>query len=86
MQDHLFPLGWLFSPALQLSLQFSSPNIDWCILYEPNCVHSRFFVLLLCLFVYWLIYYSLYISYIFAILKYSYIFAICSSLCAFVYL
>ena len=51
MQDHLFPLGWLFSPALQHSLQSSSPNIDWCTLYAANCVDSRFFVLLLCLFV-----------------------------------
>ena len=29
----------------------SSPNIDWCTLYAANCVHSRCFVLLLCLFV-----------------------------------
>ena len=48
--------------ALQRSLQSSSPNIDWCNFYADNCVHSRFFVLLLCLFVYLLIYYSLYIS------------------------
>ena len=50
MQDHLFPLGRLLSPALQRSLQWSSPNIDWCTLYAANCVHSCFFVLLLCLF------------------------------------
>ena len=49
MQDHLLPLGWLFSPALQRSLQSSSPNIDWCTLYAANCVHSSCFVLLLCL-------------------------------------
>ena len=49
MHDHLSPLGWLFSPALQRSLQSSSPNIDWCTLYAANCVHSSCFVLLLCL-------------------------------------
>ena len=62
MQDHLLPLGWLFSPALQRSLQSSSPNVDWCTLYAANCVHSSCFVLLLYLFVYLFIYYSLYIS------------------------
>ena len=63
MQDHLFPLGWLFSPALQRSLQSSSPNIDWCTLYAANCVHRRFLsCFFVYLFVYFLIYYSIYIS------------------------
>ena len=63
MHDHLSPLGWLFSPALQRSLQSSSPNIDWCIYMQlivcTVVVLSCFFVYL---FVYLFIYYSLYIS------------------------
>ena len=53
----------------------SSPNIDWCTLYAANCVQSRCFVLLLCLFVCVFVY----------LLQLKYFFFVCFCVHLFIY-
>ena len=60
---------------LKSASRFRFKNIDWCTLYAANCVHSRCFVLLLCLFVCVFVY----------LLQLKYFFPVCFCVHLFIY-
>ena len=80
IMDYLISVsvGLLFNAIkedLKSASRFRFKNIDWCTLYAANCVHSRCFVLLLCLFVCVFVY----------LLQLKYFFFVCFCVHLFIY-